>query len=936
MNKEQRTMNKEQIDAQTPVNIKVKKSGRGLDFLVVLLCLSGMAVSLYMFQSDLFMSLRSMNIDPVGIVSIKFNNVQRRIQDRVIWDRLTNESPVYNGDLIRIARHSGAMLDLDNNFISLGENTLIQVQSKEDTFLIDFMSGEIDVKTSLTSKPVFLSIGDRVMEAVPGAVFGAVSNNEGTVLRVTDGSARLVQGGSISELSAGSVVVKDADGNDTKEPAAAVFRPGSNARLLKTGDAPLNVEFNWTRINMQSGDLLRLEIAENRNFSPAVQSLNNLNSSAVVSVNQGVWYWRLLLEPNSEPRSGESSRPAAKVLTTGRITVIASQASSPIVPAEGYVYNAGNANPEVQLRWNAVQDASYYNLQVSSSTEFSNLKISVNVYGTSYITTNLEPGRWFWRVKPVLHSVFEGETQFSQVSYFHIEKNGKPAAPSLGFPIADSAVVTGGGRDIYFSWAAVRGADSYTFLISKESDLSNPLLKQVTRNNYYKLNENEVKLAPGRYFWSVFYTDSQGNDSAIPPSRSFITTENDIVQKLIFPPDGYKIEDSEKESFLFAWESNLTYDRRFQVSPNVDFSRMEIDSEVNSNSYKGIFVDPGEWYWRVTGKADAASVFIPSLSRRFTMSEPPVVLPEEQTIGEQTTDEQANEKADDPPSALVQTPQPQPRAQPQPRVRTQNRVQQRSQPRVQTPSPPPAVLPPDSTGGSASLPSSDQYRITLLSPAQGLNIPGLTALREPIVFRWDTKEAIVSSRFALSRTVDPADGRTDIMIQNPDHEIKINRLDEGIWYWTIEGTTHDGKHILPEAAGYFHVLPIPFLPSPEYLLPKNNFTIGIEDLKAKREIVFSWQEVEGANGYILTILREGIPKRQVFQSEPVKELTYSFDKLQLLENHETIYWYVEALYYDNEGRIEQRGQVKNYVISLNVPFPGRVRLRSLGILYGTE
>ena len=944
-NKELLSRNKEQNDDNVTRNDSQKIRGKILDVFVVILCLSGMAVSLYLFQNDFFMSLRSMNIDPVGIVSIKFNTVQRRLQDRMIWDRLIKESPVYNGDLIRIARHSGAMLDLDNNYVSLGENTLIRVEISENTFLIDFMSGEIDITSSMTSKPVFLSIGDKVVEAVPGSVFGAVLSKEGTVLRVTDGSARIVQDGVISELPAGSVVVQDPRGNEIKEPMAAVFRPGLNARFLKTGAFPLNVEFSWARINMKAEDRLRLEIAENRSFSSITHSFNNLNSSVSAAINSGVWYWRLSLMPTAETQSGGGARPAGKVLTSGRLTVTDAQPASPVGPYEGYIYNAGNSNPEVQLRWSAIPDASYYSLQVSSSPDFSNLKISVNVYGTSYIKSNLEPGRWYWRVRPVLPSVFEGETQFSAASYFLIEKSARPAAPSLGFPLAESAVVTSGERDIYFSWAAVREAAFYTFLISKESDLSAPLLKRVTKNNYYILNKDNDNLTPGKYYWSVFYTDSRGADSAVPPSRAFIAAENVIVQKLIFPPDGYKIEDSEKESVIFTWESNLSQDKRFQVSSNVDFSGMEIDKEVNSNSFKGISVAPGEWYWRVTGRTEALSVLIPSLSRRFTMSEPPVVLPEDQ--------DRDRESSDDMPALPLPLQQPAAQPGPQPaaqippqtgaargQTRARTNAQPRGQPRGQTralpPSQPPTLQTYPYGGTTAPLAAHSSFRITLLTPAQGLNIPGLTAIREPVIFRWDTKEAIASSRFMLSRTANPAEGRPDIVIQNPNREIKINRLDEGTWYWTVEGTSPDGKHAAPEAAGFFHVLPIPFLPSPAYLLPQNNFTIGIEELKAKREIVFIWSEVEGANGYILTILREGNPRRQIFQSDPLKELSLSFDKLQLLENHDTIYWHVEALIYDDEGRIEQRGQIKDFSITLNVPTPGRVRARKMGILYGTE
>jgi len=79
-----------------------KKESEGkfrlVDLLVILLCLSGAAYSINLFWADLFQTLNGQNKTPVGTVSIKRNIVQRRMSDRVIWDRLIRESPVYSNE----------------------------------------------------------------------------------------------------------------------------------------------------------------------------------------------------------------------------------------------------------------------------------------------------------------------------------------------------------------------------------------------------------------------------------------------------------------------------------------------------------------------------------------------------------------------------------------------------------------------------------------------------------------------------------------------------------------------------------------------------------------------------------------------------------------------------------------------------------------------
>ena len=883
MNKKPKAENKEAVSKSMPVSGANKSPVKVSDVFVVIICISGIAYSLYLFQQDLFMSLRSLNTAPAGTVSVKYNTVQRRIQDRMIWDRLFNESPVYNGDLIRVSRLSGATLNINENHIELGENTLIRIQNDAGPLQIDFFSGGINITSNTGSAPVLVSIGDKVVEAAPGAVFSAQTGVDSSgggslMLRVTEGSARIVQGEQITRASAGDVIIQDASGKEVREPAAAVIHPRPNAQFLKTGDSPLNIEFSWTRINFLPDDRLRLETARDRNFLSDVRSHNNLETRAAVSLNTGVWHWRLIFED--------------KILSSGRLTVAEAPAPMALSPAPGRVFNVKTSSPEVQIRWSEIPDSISYILQVSPTPEFINPVISVDVKGTSFIASNLDAGTWHWRVQSVFPPVIEGERPFSHVSSFQIVQTGELPAPSLSTPLVDAAfTLTEKRNNIYLSWVNVREAAFYTVQVSNDSGLSNPVLIRQTGNNYYIFGNDDVELVPGRYYWSVSYTDSEGNASAMSQIRSFITMEREVIQKLVFPPDRYSVEDAYKGEVTFSWETNLPYDLRFQVSADADFSKMEIDQPVSGNSFSSASIAPGDWYWRITARADARSVSVPVSPRRLTIIPPPVIMAEA-------------------PAPAATTPT-------------------APMPSLQTPM----------LSQSAAPPPLPVLRVTLISPAQNASIPGLTALREPTVFRWASDIGMESSRFVLSRNANPASGRPEIEIQNPGREVVIDRLGEGAWYWTVEGVSGDGRTVTASSPVRLNVQPIPFLPPPENRLPVNGYTIGIEELKEQRNIEFKWSEVKGANRYILTIFRagsSGYAQRQIFQTDPMTELNFIFDNLTLLENHENIFWHVEALFYGEGGRIEQRGQVREYTIALNVPRPGRIRIRDAGVLYGTQ
>ena len=171
-----------------------------LDVFVVLFCITGAAASLYLFYQDLYVSFRSSSETQAGIVVVRENLVHRRLNDRLVWDRLFTDTPVYNGDVIRVARLSGAELNVDESRIELGENTLIRIQKDDDLLKIDFYSGEINITSNSNSTPVLLSFGDSVVEASAGSVLSASSDDNGAVLRITEGKAYIIQEGKVSQV----------------------------------------------------------------------------------------------------------------------------------------------------------------------------------------------------------------------------------------------------------------------------------------------------------------------------------------------------------------------------------------------------------------------------------------------------------------------------------------------------------------------------------------------------------------------------------------------------------------------------------------------------------------------------------------------------------------------------------------------------------------
>ncbi|MDR1836994.1 MAG: hypothetical protein LBQ89_04980 [Treponema sp.] len=130
------------------------------------------------------------------------------------------------------------------------------------------------------------------------------------------------------------------------------------------------------------------------------------------------------------------------------------------------------------------------------------------------------------------------------------------------------------------------------------------------------------------------------------------------------------------------------------------------------------------------------------------------------------------------------------------------------------------------------------------------------------------------------------------------------------------------------------VVPGQLLPAPENRRPQEGYRIGAEELRQQRSIVFSWDAVEGATAYILTIRETSQERRQIFITEPMEQLNFTFENLKLFDYNGTYVWQVEALRRSSQGNIEQRGRPGENTFTLNVPRPGRVRTKNTGVLYG--
>ena len=499
---------------------KKRTSFRFADFLVVVLCLSIVVFALNLFRLDLFQTLSLQNEKPVGTITIKNNIVQRRLIDRVLWDRLAVESPVYLGDLIRVAELSSATLNLERQQIDLNENTLIRIQlsPEGESLQIELSEGNLGIITSSEGKNLQLSLMGRIVEPTSGTTLTATAGKEGIAVQVNEGAAAFIEDGKSRKISSGAMIALDEKGAELKDPAVVVTQPRPNARYVKGTEQPVPVVFAWSRINLRPQDTMLLEIAADKSFSRNVVAVGDLNASAEIALEAGLWNWRLSHEK--------------RILSAGTLTVVEALGLELLSPARGSLFRYKEEQPSLAFQWTEIKDASHYIIEISSSPDFAGLQINKEIAAPFFVDSGLGQGTWHWRVQPMFSSAFEGNAVFSQASFFLIgqsadgdtstamiepETSAVPPEPILLSPAHGARLpgLTALREKTIFTWDVDGEVKSSRFVLSQSSNplTGTPAVEIIDPRQTISLD----RLEEGVWYWTIETQSVNGLVNAAQP-----------------------------------------------------------------------------------------------------------------------------------------------------------------------------------------------------------------------------------------------------------------------------------------------------------------------------------------------------------------------------------------------------------------------------------
>lgn len=369
---------------------------------VGVLSLLALVASLFLFWREGAADFGEGRKETVGNITFKYRTAQRKFSDRMIWQDVEQNFPIFNHDSVRTDELSEAVVTLTSGTkFELDPRSMIVINLKEEEELIELEEGSVRVQSG---KSVSLISAKTTLK----------SSSEPSLFRIT----REATGENLVELAKGKLkwIGSDQTGGEIQEGQKAkvgenvlipireewkLIEPEDNYRIFpETGEAKIG--FKWK--SDPSTQVGLLEISLNRSFNPIILKKEFKGEYADANLPEGIYYWRLV------------SADKKKISEVRKFRILPNPPVTLLFPLK----NTNLEGTSLQsFRWKPSRLATGYILEISESADFKTGLRQLTVFKTS-ISIPLSGGKYHWRVKSF--SNLPGTESVSEARSFQVEK----------------------------------------------------------------------------------------------------------------------------------------------------------------------------------------------------------------------------------------------------------------------------------------------------------------------------------------------------------------------------------------------------------------------------------------------------------------------------------------------------------------------------------
>ena len=915
---------------------KHKTNNNFLDFIVVIVSLAVIFFDLFLFVKELNRTFERLDT-PIATVEYKYKTVQRKFNDRAVWDRPVQNSFLYNGDTIRTANEASATIHFlgnedASNVVEVDSNTMVQIFARNEESELNLNTGSVSAKTANNNLRLKSDNADINIEK--GSVLHVQKgDDENFQLAVEEGSVSVTGGtsGETEVLEAGSVLQQG------QEAKLVMISPGKSLRLLNQSrdNLGIDIKFKWQSSFLNNEEIF-LETSPLSSFNLDVKKYNVRGlKEFTVKHDSGALHWRLTAKSGAENEDTVS----------GKVTVIKAPAPVSLLPEEEktFVYNTNP--PPIRFLWEGNELSSYYTVEIADNKNMENPKVVKNSTTESFSVSDLAEGTWYWRVLPKYGFDSSFQAQASEVSVFHVKKTEEAVKPKLLH--MKKVMDTSKGKGITFSWKPNLDAAKYRVKIARDKAMTDVLVSDIVITSYLDLKDASKLLPNGEYFMTVASLDENDNEIGISDVASFKTMDSEIILRAVFPPDDYNLLQPLTVDTFFTWKSNFDSDQIFQVSNTKNFKTITVNKVVRGLGIEGISLPEGEWYWRVCTELEGKQYIsdVKKLNVIPLLDKPELENAKKSVVIVPGRKSKFNWKP----------------------VEGADYYQVKLTDRVSGSKPFYEDLFASKTEieipmgkfedgdyilniqafANATLTSSRKFGksqahgftakhlrpVEPIEPAEGAKIDGIEAALNPSQAEWSSFHPPFGVEFVLEKVGVRA---PVFALKDAGYKVKLPPLAAGKYRWKVIAKTEDGFDISSEKYSSFTVLPIPPLPKTKFVFPGEKEVLGIPFFSSHRSIVFKWKPVDKATHYVMKIYNE---KNKIIASSEIKakteagDLVYEFKDLSRLSRGA---FFIEVIAEQrlDSGLAFQSGTPSKRRFDIDLPKKDNVETDEMGVMYG--
>lgn len=317
---------------------------------------------------------------------------------------------------------------------------------------------------------------------------------------------------------------------------------------------------------------------------------------------------------NLEERQKAVTRPGSEEIAVEDVTLV------PLAPRPDAIIITPEIKAAVQFAWAPLGPETGGVLEVSTNTQFTRLVEKGRLDGST-MNAAFTPGIYYWRMKA--RSGKGGNTITGETRKFRIIRE----LPAYQIAPADGQVFRHDGRNpiIHFKWKGSDLVQTYRIDIGKEPSLERVYASYDTQG--YDIAADSLR--SGIYYWRVTSIIRAGGSTyRIQSKIRSLKIEKSLSlapPQPVFPPDGDVVNRAilQRKGMVFSWDpiGNMT-GCRLDVSRSMDFNKPVLTTTSKTNFINlRSKLEPGWYYWRITGIYAGKRQSAPSGIMRFRVSE---------------------------------------------------------------------------------------------------------------------------------------------------------------------------------------------------------------------------------------------------------------------------------------------------------------------------